>query len=152
MKKQEPTIKDVMSSLDVVHKELCGLNNRFVGIEEIVGETKEEITGIKGEITGIKGEITEMKSEMIGIKGDVTGIKGELVEMKQETASLKREMRQGFAEVSVKMDKLQEDVIEIGGAMSLFAQNVDERFVKVDEEFKETRKQLANRTSRVLVV
>ena len=40
----------------------------------------------------------------------------------------------------------------MGGAMSLFAQNVDERFVKVDEEFKEMRKELSNRTSRELVV
>ena len=28
MPKQEPTIRDVMSSLNVVHKELCGLNNK----------------------------------------------------------------------------------------------------------------------------
>ena len=43
MPKQEPTIRDVMSSLNVVHKELCGLNNKVAGIEETVGVAVKRI-------------------------------------------------------------------------------------------------------------
>ena len=68
-----------------------------------------EFQGLRGEFQGLRGEFQGIKGEVQGIKEEVQGIKGEFQGLREEFQGLRVELKNGVAELGLKLtEQIQE--------------------------------------------
>ena len=115
-------VQTMSTDLQDVRTDLRDVKARLGTLEQTVGERLYDTRPIWERALA---EIADTRSEMGEVRSEIREVRSEMREVRSEIAEMRSEMKDGFKKVSVKMDLLNRDILEVRAENESLVRRVD---------------------------